>query len=214
MQRIELGEGAYLERDERWLAPAEAAATFAALADEVPWEARAIRVFGREVMQPRLVHYVGDADAAYTYSGVRHEPHAFTPTLASLRARLRAALGIDFNAVLCNLYRDGRDAMGMHRDAEPELGEEPVIASLSLAATRRFVLRARGHIAPKKLDLWLPSGSLLVMRGTTQRHYRHGLPRAPSVREPRINLTFRCVFPAATGTIVGARRTHVVGEPP
>lgn len=214
MQRIELGEGAYLELTEHWLEPADAAATFAALRDEVPWEARAIRVFGRAVMQPRLVHYVGDADAAYTYSGVRHEPSAWTPTLAALRARLGAALGIAFNAVLCNLYRDGRDAMGMHRDAEPELGPDPVIASISLGATRRFVLRARGEVAPAKLDLWLASGSLLVMRGSTQRHYRHGLPRANAVRDARINLTFRSVFSAAPGTIDGARRIHATGEPP
>jgi alkylated DNA repair dioxygenase AlkB len=214
VQRIELGEGAYLELDEHWLAPAEAEAAFAAVSAEVSWEARAIRVFGREVMQPRLVRYVGDPDAAYTYSGVRHEPAPWTPALARLRAQLRGDLGIAFNAVLCNLYRDGRDAMGMHSDAEPELGPEPVIASVSLGATRRFLLRSRRGVAPEKLDLWLPSGSLLVMRGTTQRQYRHGLPRAASVRAPRINLTFRCVFSSIAGTIDGAQRAHPARKRP
>ncbi|HTU63812.1 MAG TPA: alpha-ketoglutarate-dependent dioxygenase AlkB, partial [Polyangiales bacterium] len=87
-------------------------------------------------------------------------------------------------------YRDGSDSMGLHSDAERELGENPVIASLSLGATRRFQLRHRKR-REGKLDIDLPSGSLLVMRGTTQHHYRHGVPKQPNVLAPRINLTFR-----------------------
>lgn len=195
MRTIDLGDGAYLELDEAFLTPQAASALLAALGAEVAWEARAIRVFGRAVMQPRLVSYVGDPEAAYTYSGVRNEPRPWTPALAGLRARLVAACAIPFNAVLCNLYRDGRDAMGMHSDAEPELGPDPVVASLSLGATRRFVLRHRRGAAHGALDLPLAAGSLLVMRGTTQRHYRHGVPRVPGLSEPRINLTFRCIHP-------------------
>lgn len=195
MERIELGEGAYLELDPHWLTAERALACRARLMEEVPWAERAIRVFGREVMQPRLVAWIGDADAVYTYSGVRHAPLPWTPTLAALRMELAERASLCFNAVLCNLYRDGHDSMGMHSDAEPELGPEPVVASLSLGAARRFTLRHRRGPARGKLDLALTTGSLLVMRGTTQVHYRHGVPKQPAVHEARINLTFRRIYP-------------------
>jgi alkylated DNA repair dioxygenase AlkB len=202
MRRIELSDGAYLELSEHFLHADEAAATFAELADEVPWQARAIRVFGREVMQPRLVAFVGDPEAVYTYSGTRHEPLPWTPVLTRLRRRVVQALALPFNSVLCNLYRDGRDSMGMHRDAEPELGRAPVVASLSLGAARRFTLRHRKGPAHGSLDLALESGSLLVMLGSTQSTYRHGLPKQPAVVAPRINLTFRLVR-SADGKVSG-----------
>lgn len=194
MERIDLGEGAYLELHETWLHDADGC--FEALLDELPWEARTIRLFGREVLQPRLTAWVGEPEAVYTYSGTRHTPLPWTPTLATLRARLTAELGLPLNSVLCNLYRDGRDAMGMHSDDEPELGAEPVVVSLSLGATRRFLLRHRRGPERGKLDLALRHGSLLVMRGPTQRLYRHGVPREPRLSAPRINLTFRQVSPA------------------
>ncbi len=192
MQTIGLSDGAYLELWRDWLS-VEADALFAELAQEVPWRQRAIRVYGRETMQPRLVAWIGEPQAVYTYSGARHEPLAWTPALARLRARLVRELALPFNSVLCNLYRDGRDSMGMHRDAEPELGPDPIVASVSLGAVRRFCLRHRRGPAHGKLDLELEHGSLLVMRGTTQRHYRHGIPKAPGLDAARINLTFRDV---------------------
>lgn len=195
MERIELGEGAYLEWSEHWLATDEAARAFGDLTHEVPWEARPIRIFGREVLQPRLVSWHGEPEAEYTYSGVLQRPLPFTHTLARLRAEISQQLGVPFNSVLCNLYRDGRDSMGMHSDAEPELGRDPVVASLSLGAARKFTLRHRRGPAHGKLDLWLGSGSLLVMRGTTQHVYRHGVPKVSTPVGPRINLTFRRVEP-------------------
>jgi alkylated DNA repair dioxygenase AlkB len=193
MERIELGEGAYLELERAWLTAEQASQLELLLTREVPWAERTIRVFGREVMQPRLVAWLGDAEAVYTYSGVRHEPLPWTSTLGALRARLAQSTGLHFNGVLCNLYRDGRDSMGMHSDAEPELGPDPIVASISLGAPRRFLLRPRAPHLPK-LDLTLPAGSLLLMRGTTQRHYRHGVPKQPTLALPRINLTFRRVL--------------------
>jgi alkylated DNA repair dioxygenase AlkB len=99
-------------------------------------------------------------------------------------------LCVDFNSVLANRYRDGRDAMGWHRDDEPELGPQPVIASISLGATRRFRLKADDAAVPP-LSLDLPHGSLLVMRGLTQSRFRHALPRTAKPVGERINLTFR-----------------------
>ncbi|MGY4517246.1 alpha-ketoglutarate-dependent dioxygenase AlkB family protein [Lysobacter sp. HA18] len=172
-----------------WLAPAEAAALFDALQDGVAWENHPVRLFGRELPAPRLSSWVGDADAVYRYSGLLRAPHPWTPPLTELRDRLRSELGVDFNSVLANLYRDGRDAMGWHSDDEPELGPGPVIAAVSLGATRRFVLKARR--GDTRLALELPPGSLLVMQGATQANYRHALPRTARPVGPRINLTFR-----------------------
>lgn len=200
--RITLEDGAYLELYEGFLSSAETPALFAALMNEVPFAQRAIRIYGREVMQPRLVAWVGEPEAVYTYSGTLHVPSSFGATLLALRERVAEACAAPFNSVLCNLYRNGQDAMGMHSDKEPELGSDPIIASLSLGASRRFVLRHRsapsgprvkegGANQHPPVDLVLNDGSLLVMRGTTQSVYRHGLPRERAVTEPRINLTFR-----------------------
>jgi alkylated DNA repair dioxygenase AlkB len=191
----------------------DADAWFARLRDEVPWERHRIRLFGREIDSPRLSSWIGDADAVYTYSGTRFEPHAWTPTLATLRDWLESVLDARFNSVLANLYRDGRDSMGWHSDDEPELGAEPVIASLSFGAARRFRLRHRRDPA-QRLELELASGSLLVMRGTTQRHYRHDLPRTARPIAPRINLTFRWIQgtkfanPGSVGASAAAARNR------
>lgn len=185
-------DDATLGFDPCWLAPAEAEDLFAELRRQVAWEVHRIRLFGREVDSPRLSSWIGDADAVYRYSGTQFEPQPWLPVLQPIRARLARELGVGFNSVLANLYRGGADAMGWHSDDEPELGAAPVIASLSLGAPRRFLLRHRQE-PDRKLALELVSGSLLVMAGETQRHYRHALPRTRRVVGERINLTFRLV---------------------
>ena len=182
--------GADLLFDPHWLPADEADVLFVALQAEVSWDVHRLRLFGREVASPRLSCWIGDADAVYTYSGSTFAPHPWPMALGAVRARLESALGTGFNSVLANLYRDGRDAMGWHSDDEPELGPMPVIASLSLGATRRFVLKSR-TASDQRLALDLSHGSLLVMRGDTQRRYRHALPRTAKPVGPRINLTFR-----------------------
>lgn len=166
---------------------------FALLHAEVPWEQHRLRVFGREVASPRLSCWIGDADAVYTYSGTRFEPRAWTPALTELRDAVSIQCGEIYNSVLCNLYRDGRDAMGWHSDSEPELGAAPVIASLSFGAARRFRLRHKRDRA-LRVEFDLAPGSLLLMAGATQRNYRHDLPRTARPVAPRINLTFRRIF--------------------
>lgn len=162
----------------------------AQLQREIPWEQHRLRLFGREIPAPRLSCWVGDAEAVYTYSRVRFEPRPWSPLLSALRRGVAEMAAADFNSVLCNLYRDGNDAMGWHSDDEAELGPQPLIASLSLGAVRRFRLRHKRD-ADARLEIALPSGSVLLMGGDTQRHYRHDLPRALRVRLPRLNLTFR-----------------------
>lgn len=192
---IRLSAGAYCELHEGFVAANETHALFVALEREVPFAQRPIVVFGRQVMQPRLTAWIGDPEAVYRYSNVSHEPLPFGPTLSALRTQVSTATGLTFNSVLCNLYRDGDDAMGMHSDSEPELGPDPVIASLSLGAERRFVLKARQPKDALAHNLTLTDGSLLVMRGTLQREFKHGIPRERAVTQPRINLTFRRISP-------------------
>lgn len=179
-----------------WLPLKQADALLAALLTGIAWETHRIRMFGKEVDSPRLSSWIGDPEAAYRYSGTRFEPHAWPSSLAGLRARLSDELGTAFNSVLANRYRDGRDSMGWHSDAEPELGPQPVIASISLGASRRFVLKHRRD-ADLKREFALPHGSLLVMRGETQQNYRHALPRTSKPVGERINLTFRRIIEPA-----------------
>ena len=164
---------------------------FDALHREIPWGQHRLHIFGREVASPRLSCWVGDKGTAYKYSGTLFEPHAWTPALASLREELADRFDLPFNSVLANLYRDGSDSMGWHSDAEPELGKEPVIASLSFGAVRRFRFRSR-ETKRVVLGIDLASGSLLVMRGATQRLYHHDLPKTARAGA-RINLTFRTI---------------------
>lgn len=177
-----------------WLDAFDAARLERELREVIPWEVHRIRLFGREVDSPRLSCWIGDPDAAYRYSGALFEPRPWPEALRPVRDRLARELGGAFNSVLANRYRDGRDAMGWHSDAEPELGPEPVIASLSLGATRRFALKHRQR-PEQRLALDLPAGSLLVMAGTTQRFYRHALPRTARPVGERLNLTFRRIRP-------------------
>lgn len=177
-----------------WLPPEEATALFDALRDAVPWEVHRIRMFGRMVDSPRLSCWMGDEDAVYRYSGTLFEPRPWPAALSEVRSRLDAETQAGFNSVLANLYRDGGDAMGWHRDDEPALGDAPLIASLSLGAARRFLLKdAQDH----RHAFALANGDLLLMSGDSQRRYRHALPRTAKPVGPRINLTFRCILPAA-----------------
>jgi len=175
----------------------EDAELLAALVGDCQWQSPTIRLWGKEHRQPRLVAWYGDPGASYRYSGRTYDPLPWTPVVAGLRERVEAASGESFNSVLVNYYRDERDSMGMHSDDEPELG--PVVASLSIGQTRRFVMRHRRDRAQKTFSLDLPSASLLVMKPPTQTFWRHGVPKESRPRGPRVNLTFRFVRPGRTG---------------
>jgi alkylated DNA repair dioxygenase AlkB len=173
-----------------WLTPPISERALDDLLAQVPWEIHRIRMFGKWVDSPRMSCWIGDPQARYRYSGADFTPRPWLPVLSRMRERLQEELGVPFNSVLANRYRDGRDAMGWHSDDEPELGPEPVIASVSLGAARRFVLRRRDDHAVKQ-EFVLESGSLLVMRGSSQREWQHALPRTARPVGERINLTFR-----------------------
>lgn len=182
---------AELVLDRAFLSAGQADDALEELSREVDWVRDEVTVFGKRHPIPRLHQWYGDHAADYRWSGLTMRPRPWTPTLARLKAKVEGACEARFNSVLCNLYRDGNDTMGFHADDEPELGPEPVIASLSLGATRDFVLKPRA--GGERRVLALAAGSLLIMRGSTQQHWVHGLPRRARVKAPRINLTFRWI---------------------
>ena len=184
--------GATVLLDPTFMSEQEARDLLETLIEEVDWEQHSVKIFGREVPSPRLSAWYGDPEAVYRYSGFTHRPRPWLPDLDGLRRRVEAALGERFNSVLLNRYRDGRDAMGWHADDEPELGTDPVIASVSLGAARRMTLRHRSR-KDQKREVALTTGSLLVMAGETQRNWMHAIPRSKTVHAERINLTFRLI---------------------
>lgn len=163
------------------------------LVDDCDWRQERIVVYGKPYLQPRLSAWYGDL--SYRYSGIRLEPRPWTPLLERLRRQVEALTACRFNSVLLNLYRNGSDSMGMHSDDERELGARPAIASLSLGDTRDFVMRHRYRKDLATLKLALPGASLLLMRGDTQKYWRHGINRTRRACGARLNLTFRRVVP-------------------
>jgi len=165
------------------------AEVFERLLIETPWREESVVVYGKRHLQPRLTAWYGDA--SYTYSGLRLEPLRWTALLLEIRAAVEAACGQRFNSVLLNRYRNERDSMGMHSDDEAELGNDPVIASLSYGATRTFILR---HKRDKRtVRLPLEDGSLLLMSGQLQSNWLHGINKSTRPLGERLNLTFRYI---------------------
>ncbi|MEM0909785.1 MAG: alpha-ketoglutarate-dependent dioxygenase AlkB [Pseudomonadota bacterium] len=174
-----------------WLTAAMASQYFETLNDELKWTQQDIVLFGKKYKSPRLQAWYGEPDAVYTYSGLKMTPLAWHETLADIRDECQQKLGVNFNSVLANLYRTGADSMGFHADDEPELGKAPIIASVSLGAMRN--LDFVHNRTKQKVRVPLTHGSLLVMQGQTQMHWKHGINKTKRVTMPRINLTFRLV---------------------
>lgn len=162
----------------------------------LPWRQDDIVIAGRRMPIPRLQNWFGDPGMRYSYSGIHLSPVPWTDALLQVRARVESLCGQHFNALLANCYRDGKDSVGWHSDDEPELGKQPVIASVSFGATRTFEMRHLCNRALKTLRLPLHHGSVLIMSGTTQQFWRHQIPKESGVALPRINLTLRHIFPA------------------
>lgn len=184
MTRHDLRDG-LLFYDAAFLSLTDARSLFEHLAAEVPWRHES----GRLGPMPRLTAWYADDGRTYSYSGVTHEALEWTPPLARLRTILEEVCETPFNSALLNRYRDGQDSMGWHADDEKELGTNPVIASVSLGAVRRFRLK---HLATREtLHFDLADGSLLVMAGATQHHWHHAIAKTKQPVGERINLTFR-----------------------
>ncbi len=164
------------------------------LLQQVEWHQPTIKLFGKSVLSPRLSAWYGDAGAIYQYSGMENKPLGWIEPLTEVKIRLEDSVGMTFNSVLLNLYRNGDDAMGWHADDEPELGSNPAIASISLGHTRSFKLRHKNNRTLPTLKLDLDHGSLLLMTGSTQHFWKHSVSRTKKVAGQRVNLTFRQVI--------------------
>ncbi len=168
------------------------------LIENIAWQQDLIKSYGREIPLPRLTAWYGDDGVAYTYSGISMHPHPWTPTLSLVKGWIENKAQHQFNSVLLNQYRDGNDSVAWHSDDEPELGKDPIIASLSLGASRKFELRSRSHSNSDNIEILLKillnSGDLLIMGEGTQQNWQHQIPKMREVKETRINLTFRNIL--------------------
>ncbi|HCG79197.1 MAG TPA: alpha-ketoglutarate-dependent dioxygenase AlkB [Oceanospirillales bacterium] len=179
----------------QWLSSHESDSLLSRLQSDIAWQQPSITIYGKRHPIPRLQAWMGNRAHTYRYSGTDFTSVTWPDYLASLAKDLSQIAGVEFNSVLLNLYRNGQDSMGWHSDDEPELGETPVIASLSLGAERDFTLRPSGATRQAH-SLPLQHGSLLIMKAGMQSDWQHALPRRARVSKPRINLTFRKIIAA------------------
>ena len=165
---------------------------FQVLLNEINWRQDKMKIYGKEIDLPRKTAWYGDQDKSYTFSGIRFDSEPWTPSLLEVKQRIEAIAEVQFNSVLLNLYRHGGDGISWHTDAEPELGDNPVIGSVSFGGTRRFMFRHRQD-RDLKAEVELTHGSFLLMAGETQHFWQHQIPKTARKVEPRINLTFRVI---------------------
>ncbi len=165
------------------------------LDQDIRWRQDQISMFGRTSPLPRLTAWYGHSEAVYYYSGIRNDPLPWTPLLNQLRRQAETFTASPFNSVLANRYADGLQYMSWHADDETALGPEPIIASISVGAPRRFLFKHKKD--GRKLEIVLSDGSLLVMSGRLQQEWLHALPKTRKPLDLRINLTFRYLVSGA-----------------
>jgi alkylated DNA repair dioxygenase AlkB len=173
--------------------PEESPTLFDDLLATSPWQPDEVVLFGRKRILSRKVAWMGDAGFTYSYSGTSKTASPLTPALLLIKKRVEQQCAHRFNSCLMNLYHDGSEGMGWHSDDEKTLGRNPVIASVSFGAERVFKLKHRE--SKEIVSVLLENGSLLVMKGATQHHWIHAMPKTKKITTPRINLTFRTFLP-------------------
>ena len=164
------------------------------LMEKIEWTQNKIRFYGKESLVPRLEAWYGDHGKSYAYSGIQMNPKPWTKELVEIKEAIEKEASVPFNSVLINYYRDGKDRVAWHSDDEKELGQNPIIGSVSLGAERKFKLRHKKYKENGlKTEIMLQHGSFLLMKGPTQHHWMHEIPRTAKPIGPRINLTFRII---------------------
>ena len=164
------------------------------LKEKIEWSQNTIRFYGKESLVPRLEAWYGDPGKSYAYSGIHMNPKPWTEDLLEIKQAIEKQACVTFNSVLINYYRDGKDRVAWHSDDEKELGQNPVIGSVSLGTARKFKLRHKQYkVNGHKAEILLQHGSFLLMKGPTQHHWMHEIPRTAKPIGPRINLTFRII---------------------
>ena len=173
-----------------FVGPKESKALFSELESSIEWRSDEVTIFGKRHITKRKVAWFGSYE--YGYSGNLHLAKQFPKILADLKHEIELNHGARFNGCLLNLYHNGEEGMGWHADDEKELGPNPIIASISLGAIRKF--RFKHGTTKVAIDHTLEDGSLLIMKGKTQNKWLHALPKSKKVITPRINLTFRFIY--------------------
>jgi len=171
---------------------AESDRLFEELYSDTQWQQDTIQIFGKHIPLPRLTAWYGDKGKSYIYSGIEQHPAPWTPTLSFIKEEIEKIAEVRFNSVLLNLYRNGRDSVAWHSDDEPELGQNPIIGSVSFGSTRRFSFKHK-QIKERKVAIDLSHGSFLLMQDETQHYWRHQIAKTTKDVSPRINLTFRII---------------------
>jgi len=166
---------------------------------ELPWHSDVVTLFGKTHVTTRQIVWMGNDNTSYHYSGHTRQSVLWSNSVFHVKQyveRQLANIGIeaDFNSCLLNYYPSGAEGMGYHADDEKELGVQPIIASLSLGATRKFVLKHKK--TQDKVELYLESGQLIVMHGDTQTFWKHSITKTTKANEGRISLTFRRMLTA------------------
>ena len=164
------------------------------LINDIKWKREKIRMWGREIVTKKRIAWYADEGKSYTYSGSTFHPDQWNELLLEIKKYVEQYMNFQFNSVLLNEYPNGKVGMGWHSDDERELGVDPIIASLSFGANRDFIFKHKTDKNLEKIKIHLKNGSLLLMLGSTQHHWKHSLPKRLKVREPRINLTFRKIL--------------------
>ena len=161
------------------------------LLSEIEWKQESMNMYGKQVLFPRLTAWYGDNDKPYSFSGITLAPKTWTKELLDIKEKIEPISKVNFNSVLLNRYRSGNDSISWHTDAEKELGQNPIIASISFGAKRKFQLKHKE--TKEKLDIDLTHGSLLIMQGELQHFWQHQIPKTKKDISERINLTFRVI---------------------
>jgi alkylated DNA repair dioxygenase AlkB len=170
----------------------EANQYFDLLMQNILWKNDEVIIFGKHIVTKRKAAWYGDSDYLYTYSNATKQALPWTEELSKLRQIVEVLVGIKFNSCLLNLYHNGYEGMGWHSDDEKSLGKYNTIASLSLGAERKFLIKHK--LTKQIVSLVLEHGSLLVMKEATQRNWLHSLPKSKNIIQSRINLTFRTII--------------------
>jgi alkylated DNA repair dioxygenase AlkB len=188
---IQIQDGSYFYVP-HFFGRAEADSLFQSLHTGIEWKQESMNMYGRELKFPRLTAWYGDQDKPYSFSGITLQPNPWTDELREIKSRIEPLTSSTFNSVLLNLYRDGNDSISWHTDAEKELGTNPIIASVNFGAERVFQLKHNS--TNERISIALGHGSLLIMMGALQHHWKHQVPKTKKILSPRINLTFRTII--------------------
>lgn len=174
-ERVELADGAWYEFLPGWLSGDQV--LFEELASTVDWRAQKRQMYDRVVDVPRLT---AGLPRRGPVPGVLH----------SIRRWLRTTYGEPFQKIGVAWYRDGRDSVAPHGDQIARDLDTTIMATLSLGAPRRFSL-THTEGAAERVSLELGAGDLLVMGGTIQRTWLHGIPKTARSVGPRMAVMFR-----------------------